>query len=189
MAKSKQLSGLIQEVLQDMNITEFRNPTDSHLKIAHAAAMKALGGDISPFNAHPRGPVDVSIKNFVFDPYGTRCTWVQSYEDKECSVELFSMEYQAANAVQDSIRNYHPGQGIHLILTFGRSSIGVPGSFKQQGGSKILSVSSKKYVHRETYRGLDTMFYKVLSDLVSAARVKGLEGIKFPEDWDEVPYD
>jgi hypothetical protein len=183
MLKSKKLSELIKTVMESTDVV------NHHLEIAHTAAMKALSGGTVIIDPRPEGSVNMSVKNFTFDPYGTRCTWVQDFNGRECSVELFSMEYQPPQAVENSIRIYQPGQGIHLRLTFGRSSIGTPGSFKQQGGSKVLSVNSKRFVHKGTYRGLDTVFYKVLSDLVSAARLQGLEGINFPQDWDEIPYD
>lgn len=160
---------------------------DAHLKAAHTAALKALGGQID-VDPHPEGDLEMSVKGFSFDPYGTRCHWVQHWKGKECSVELFSMEYQPAQSVENNIRVYQPGQGIHLVISYGTAAFGKPGSFKQRGGSRVDSNFSKRYVHRDTYRGLDTIFYSILSKMVSAARLQGLRGISFPIDWDEIPY-
>jgi hypothetical protein len=181
MTKSKNCSKILREILE----TQQGSLSDT-LKVAHTAVLNALHH--SNVDPNPSGDLNLSIRNFSFDPYGLRCNWVQDFGGRECAVELFGLEYQPAQSVEVNLRNYQPGPGLHLLLSYGTSAIGNPGSFKQRGGSKVDAINSKRYVHRETYRGLDTVIYRNLSKMASAAKIKGLMGINFPDDWDEIPY-
>lgn len=118
--------------------------------------------------------------NFNYDPLSGTCSWSEVIEGEEVGVLLTLSEI---DFWQYSFQyyNYTTFPGIQLTIkrgsgtNIGRRLIYDPGKVKN-------------YIYAPSYRSKAEQLYQEFSTLVNRARVRGLEGIQFPKNWDPIPY-
>lgn len=169
---SDTLIHLLEEILHS-NLTTSTVPTVSkEAKIARLAHFKD-SGDILPSK-------DSDIIDFKLDPLLGNCSWYQLYNDIESFFTLtfsdvdfwmFGYQYQP----------YITYPGIYLSINQGASR-------SYGSGVKFDSSNVKTYIHTLSSRSRVAGGYQSFTELANKAQVKGILGINFPEDWDEIPY-
>jgi hypothetical protein len=123
---------------------------------------------------------DVKINNFKSDPLCGTCSWYENYNEKESYIQLnfLDMDFWMFGYTYQPYINY---PGVYLTIK-GNSKSGFGSGVRYDPGDV------KSYVYAPGMRNRATPVYAAFSTLLNKAHIHGLEGIEFPENWDEVPY-
>jgi hypothetical protein len=123
---------------------------------------------------------DNVISNFKFDPLSGVSTWNEIIDGQESFITLSFTEIDAV-MLNFVYQPYIPYPGILLNIKKGTSS-------KMGKGVRYDPTNSTSYIYAPSYRSDVTKIYQEFSALSNRARVDGLNGIEFPENWDGIPY-
>lgn len=132
-------------------------------------------------------PKESEVFNFKFDPISGTTTWSQIIDGQEVGITITFTEIDAL-ALGYVYQPYLSYPGITLTIKRGiNSTVGTidtnSGKFTKYDSGSVIT-----YVYAPSYRSELTKMYQEFSTLSNKARVEGLNGINFPENWDEIPY-
>lgn len=126
-------------------------------------------------------PPSDKIFNYKSDPYAGNCSWTQEFEGEEVAVylSLSEIDFYQYSFQMDQYTTTYPG----IMITINRGARSKYGLGSVYDPGKVVS-----YVYAPSFRADASQLYQEYSILVANARVRGLEGVQFPQNWDEIPY-
>jgi len=125
--------------------------------------------------------LSAGIYNFKFDPMAGDCSWIEIEGGEEVSyfLSMVDIDFWMYGFYYQSYATYPSVQ-----LTIKRGMNSKPGSMK----NRYDPLNVKTYVYAPTFRANQSTMYQGYSTLVNKAKIDGIKGIEFPNNWDEIPY-
>lgn len=166
------LISLLEENLPSITAASTIPTVSKEVKVAKLAQFKN-SGDVLPSK-------NSDIIDFKLDPLLGTCTWYQLYNDKETffTLTFYDIDFWMFGYSYQPYVNY---PGVYLSINQGVSRT-------YGSGNKFDPVNVKTYISTISSRSRVTGVYQSFSELANKAQTKGILGINFPEDWDEIPY-
>ena len=129
----------------------------------------------------PSVSLSAGIYDFKFDPMAGNCSWVETESGEEVSyfLSMVDIDFWMYGFYYQSYATYPSVQ-----LTIKRGMNSKTGSMK----NRYDPLNVKTYVYAPTFRANQATMYQGYSTLVNKAKIDGIKGIEFPNNWDEIPY-
>lgn len=123
---------------------------------------------------------DVPITDFKYDPLGGTCSWYEFYNDENSMMYLNYIDVDFW-MYGYSYQSYTSHPGIYLTIKSGVSP-------SYGSGVRYDPNNAVTYLYAPSSRSRIAPTFQAFSTLCNQARLHGLEGVEFPDNWDKIPY-
>ena len=163
---------LLEENLPSLTVASSIPVVSKEARVARLSHFKN-SGDILPSS-------NSDIIDFTLDPLLGKCTWYQMYNDKEAffTLSFFDVDFWMFGYPYQPYISY---PGVYLAINQGASR-------SYGSGTRFDPSNVKTFIHTISSRSRTPGVYQIFTELANKAHEKGVLGLNFPQEWDEIPY-